>query len=167
MRDKTKIEFSNRQKALKADKELRNLLRACCLQTLRQEKVDFPCLVSVSLVEEEEIRALNAEGRGVDRVTDVLSFPLEEFRQGVPAGFAPLVVPLPLGDIVLCTAQAMRQAEEYGHGLRRELAFLTVHSMLHLLGYDHMESEEERQMIAKQEQVLKSLSITREPKERA
>jgi probable rRNA maturation factor len=61
----------------------------------------------------------------------------------------------------------MRQAEEYGHGLRRELAFLTVHSMLHLLGYDHMESEEERQMIAKQEQVLKSLSITREPKEMA
>ena len=100
-------------------------------------------------------------------MTDVLSFPLEEFRLGVPAGFAPLVVPLPLGDIVLCTAQAMRQAEEYGHGLRRELAFLTVHSMLHLLGYDHMESEEERQMIAKQEQVLKSLSITREPKERA
>ena len=77
MADKCRVEFSNRQKDVAANKQLRDLIRACCAQTLRREGVEFPCLVSVSFVTKDEIRRLNSQSRGVDAVTDVLSFPLE------------------------------------------------------------------------------------------
>ena len=133
MADKCRVEFSNRQKDVAANKQLRDLIRACCAQTLRREGVEFPCLVSVSFVTKDEIRRLNSQSRGVDAVTDVLSFPLEEFEKGVPEGYRPVISPLPLGDIVLCPARAVEQAGQYGHSVVREMAFLSVHSMLHLL----------------------------------
>ena len=142
-------------KDMPADKQVRDLIRACCAQTLRYEGVAFACLVSVSFVTKDEIQALNAESRKVDAVTDVLSFPWRNFKGcagGLPAGISPL----PLGDIVLCPAKAVEQAEQYGHSLVREIAFLSVHSMLHLLGYDHMTKEDERQMFDRQEAILRS-----------
>lgn len=162
MAGKCRVEFSNRQKDMPADKQVRDLIRACCAQTLRYEGVAFACLVSVSFVTKDEIQALNAESRKVDAVTDVLSFPLEEFSKGVPEGYRPVISPLPLGDIVLCPAKAVEQAEQYGHSLVREIAFLSVHSMLHLLGYDHMTKEDERQMFDRQEAILRELSISRD-----
>ena len=162
MADKCRVEFSNRQKDVAANKQLRDLIRACCAQTLRREGVEFPCLVSVSFVTKDEIRRLNSQSRGVDAVTDVLSFPLEEFEKGVPEGYRPVISPLPLGDIVLCPARAVEQAGQYGHSVVREMAFLSVHSMLHLLGYDHMTQQDEKIMFKRQEEILQEMSITRD-----
>ena len=109
--------------------------------------------------------------RGIDSVTDVLSFPVCEFSapsrfeeaEEDPFGcFDPESGHLLLGDIVICAERVRSQAEEYGHSRRREFAFLTAHSMLHLCGYDHMEPEEEAEMLAKQNEILNALGITRE-----
>ena len=139
---------------------------------LKKEACPFDAQVSVSFVDDEEIRNRNRDFRQLDRVTDVLSFPLVPFRR--PADFRfleegeeqdcfdPDTGELCLGDIVINTARVRQQAEEYGHSLRRETAFLTAHSMLHLLGYDHMTEEEAAVMENKQEAVLQELGITRE-----
>jgi probable rRNA maturation factor len=102
--------------------------------------------ISVSLVTEDAMRALNREHRGKDAVTDVLSFP------GSLGG---------LGDIVLCPAVATAQAEEYGHSLEREMAFLAIHGLLHLLGYDHQDEAGEQAMCEEQEKILEALNIVR------
>ena len=130
--------------------------------------LDIPVEVSLSVVGREEIHRLNREFRQVDRPTDVLSFPLLDFqsstvRDTVENGeVTPESQEVCLGDIVICQAIAEEQAREYGHSLRREMSFLTIHSMLHLLGYDHMEPEEEAEMCRKQEMILQSLGIGRE-----
>lgn len=115
------------------------------------------CEISVSFVDDETIRAINRENRGVDSVTDVLSFPqfddLSEIDQRRP---------YLLGDVVLCMAQAERQAAEYGHSIDRELVYLFVHSMCHLVGYDHMDEEEKAEMRVAEEAVMKELSLVRE-----
>ena len=141
-------------------------------EVLKKEACPFDAQVSVSFVDDEEIRNRNRDFRQLDRVTDVLSFPLVPFR--IPADFRfleegeeqdccdPDTGELCLGDIVINTARVRQQAEEYGHSLRRETAFLTAHSMLHLLGYDHMTEEEAAVMENKQEAVLQELGITRE-----
>ena len=120
----------------------------------------------------ENIRTMNREHRNIDRETDVLSFPMVDYPS--PASFDFLETEegddcfnpdsgeLMLGDIVISVARARAQAEEYGHSLRREFAFLVAHSMLHLLGYDHMTPEEAAVMEAKQEEVLQRLGITRD-----
>ncbi|MBR4799292.1 MAG: rRNA maturation RNase YbeY, partial [Clostridia bacterium] len=100
------------------------------------------------------IRKLNREHRGIDKATDVLSFPMFEF--GTPE------VPTLLGDIVISRDTAYRQAKEYGHSPRREFCFLAAHSALHLLGYDHESETEREEMEAKQEEILNKLGITRE-----
>lgn len=114
------------------------------------------CEISVSFVDDGTIREINRENRGVDSATDVLSFPqfddLAEIDQARP---------YLLGDVVLCTAQAARQAEEYGHSIDRELVYLFVHSMCHLVGYDHMEEDEKAQMRAAEEAVMQALSLSR------
>ncbi len=104
-------------------------------------------------VASEEIRALNLEHRGVDRVTDVLSFPAAEPGETPPDGF--------WGDIVVCPERAREQAEEYGHSVERELAFLTVHGALHLFGYDHMGKNEETYMLQRQEAILERMGVLR------
>ena len=109
--------------------------------------------VSVSFVSKEVIKGLNVQYRGVDNITDVLSFPFcspEEWQKNKG-------MPVVLGDIVICTDVAREQAELYGHSLKRELGFLTVHGLLHLVGYDHMQPEEEEQMRQAQRDILSDL----------
>jgi len=116
--------------------------------------------LSVTFTDNEGIHVLNRESRGVDRPTDVLSFPLYAFTE---EDMPPKVGTVILGDMVLSVERAMEQAEEYGHSLRREVAFLTVHSMLHLLGYDHETGEEdERKMFSLQDAVMEEIGITRD-----
>lgn len=155
---------------------------------LRREGIDSSDLeVSLSLVCPERIRELNRRYRGVDRVTDVLSFPLVEDLDQLPALTEETagaeaarpedlpedtpedpasteeeeVIPIPLGDVVICLDQARAQAEEYGHSREREIIYLFVHSMLHLLGYDHMEAEEKAEMRRREEEVMEELGLTR------
>ncbi len=118
-----------------------------------------PAEVDVLLTGDAEVRRLNREYRGTDRTTDVLSFGLGESEvafPGEPGG------PPSLGQVVVSYPQAARQAGDYGHPIEREVAFLVTHGVLHLLGYDHREPEEEARMIAQQEAVLSSLGITRD-----
>jgi probable rRNA maturation factor len=129
------------------------------------EKLD-PAIfaVSVSFVSLEEIHQLNRDYRDVDRPTDVLSFPqyegIEELREVAEWGDAE--DPLELGDVVICLEKAREQASEYGHSQERETVYLFVHSVLHLLGYDHMEEEEKKVMRAREEEVMTWLGIGRE-----
>ena len=138
---------------------------------LNAEGCPYQVQINVLLTDNEGIREFNREYRQIDRETDVLSFPNLEYdtpgqfqiRQEQEADcFDPDSGELILGDIILSVDRIAGQAQDYGHSLRRELAFLVAHSMLHLCGYDHMESEEAAVMEMKQEQVLTSLGITRE-----
>ena len=119
--------------------------------------------VSVSFVSDEEIHELNRFYRHVDRPTDVLSFALNEGGDDLEL---PDEVTEPLGDIVLSLPTAVRQSVDYGHSLRREVAFLLVHGFLHLLGFDHQESDAEQEMTSIQESVLSSLGLSREEEAR-
>ena len=151
---------TNRQKILPITRELRSIVKYSCSETLYEEgyKGDFE--VSVTFTDNEGIRAINKEYRDIDKETDVLSFPMtnegEEFTVNPETGCKML------GDIVISVEKALAQSDEYGHSFKRELAFLTVHSMLHLLGYDHEKSEEEeKEMFGKQEIVLEALGLGR------
>ncbi|MCY7778373.1 rRNA maturation RNase YbeY [Bacillus haynesii] len=116
--------------------------------------------VSVTIVNNEEIQKINKEYRGKDYPTDVISFALEEDGEGeieiIGADMPPV-----LGDIIISVDKAQEQAEEYGHSLMRELGFLTVHGFLHLLGYDHMTEEEEKEMFTKQKEILNRYGLSR------
>lgn len=114
--------------------------------------------VSVSFVTNEEIKNLNRDYRNKDSVTDVISFALEEDDMNIIHEDAPRT----LGDIVISTDRANEQAEDYGHSYRRELLFLSLHGFLHLLGYDHMESDDEVKMNGKQEEILNAFGVTRD-----
>ena len=126
---------------------------------LKSENIDFDCEIEVVIVDKDEIKELNNETRGIDRVTDVLSFPMFESVLDMTADESGLVF---LGSMVICSDRACEQAEEYGHSVEREAAFLAVHSVLHLLGYDHeLGEQDEKVMFTKQENVLESMGITR------
>ena len=140
--------------------DIEHLIEICTAAALEEEGIDDTAEVSVTLVDNEGIRELNREHRDIDRETDVLSFPL-----GDDDGYEidPDNDAIMLGDIVISLEKAAQQAEEYGHSYRREVAFLITHSLFHLLGYDHVNSEEEEKiMFGKQEKVLDKLGITRE-----
>ena len=148
-KDKVKVNISNKQKAEKIPTGIRMLIRRACIAVLKMEEFHDSAEVEVSFVDDKQIHEMNLESRGVDRPTDVLSFPMfdEDFDDGEMAI---------LGDIVLSLEKAKSQAEEYGHSFEREVAFLTVHSVLHLLGYDHELSEEdEKDTFFRQEEILK------------
>ncbi|WP_322627237.1 rRNA maturation RNase YbeY [Aedoeadaptatus coxii] len=136
--------IDDRQKALALAEEDRNLIQ--CLIAFVADRIcdEDKVEVSVSFVDGEEIQALNRDYRGVDRVTDVLSFPMDmafdDYRN--------------LGDVIINTEKVKEQAEEFGHSYRRELTYLTVHSLLHLVGYDHMEDDEKRIMREREEELL-------------
>lgn len=117
--------------------------------------------VSVTLTDDAHIQALNKEYRHIDRPTDVLSFALHEGEAAAPAIENGPAIDV-LGDIILSVGRAEAQAAEYGHSLRREIAFLTVHGMLHLLGYDHVEEEDRREMEQEQQIVMEKLGILRQ-----
>ena len=125
--------------------------------------------MSLSIVSPDEIQELNKQFRGVDAVTDVLSFPtVENPERGVlnVNSFPRHALnarngKLNIGDVIICLDRAKEQAVEYGHSLKRELCFLSLHGLLHLLGYDHVETEDEQQMNALQEEILEHMGITR------
>ncbi len=151
-----KIYITDDQKRVPFTPAHRALIRRAVTKTLSEERFSTDAEVSVTLVDNEAIRALNREYRKIDRETDVLSFPIfdEDFDDGERAI---------LGDIVLSLEKAASQAEEYGHSFERELAFLVVHSVLHLLGYDHEEGKAaESEMFQKQTAILLSLGLPRE-----
>ena len=123
-------------------------------KTLETENVTG-AVFSIVFVSLEEIHKLNKEYRGIDRPTDVISFALEDSDDFEVAGLRVL------GDIYICIDRMQEQAKEYGHSQMRELSFLTCHGLLHLLGYDHMQPEEEKIMFGKQDRILEELEITR------
>ena len=157
---KVKVLISNEQTEVKIPVGIRMLVRRCCHAVLEYESFSNDAEVSVSFVNDSQIHELNKEHRNIDRSTDVLSFPLGEdgvydinYETGASL----------LGDIVISLETATKQAQVYGHSLEREVGFLTVHSMLHLLGYDHEESSlQERIMREKEEAILEQLGISRD-----
>ena len=157
---KVKVLITNDQNDIKIPTGIRLLIRKCCHAVLESEGHNESYEISVSFVNDETIHALNLEHRGIDRATDVLSFPLgEDGVYDVNHETGAFI----LGDIVISIETAFRQAEVYGHSLEREVGFLTVHSMLHLLGYDHEEGKlQERIMREKEEEILTSLGISRD-----
>ena len=159
MTDKIKVIISNDQKDIKIPTGVRMLVRRCCNAVLRQENFEGSAEISVTFVNNEQIHKLNLEHRNIDRETDVLSFPLGE--NGVYDINRDTGAKM-LGDIVISIEKAFAQAEEYGHPLQREIAFLTVHSLLHLLGYDHENGGLEAvRMREKEESVLTQLGLKR------
>lgn len=145
--------------------ERKAFIRKVIRTALAAEGVDFPCEVDVLLTNDAHIHELNREQRGIDRPTDVLSFPAFDLQPGTlpePADADPGSGLVPLGDMVVSLERAAAQAKEYGHSNRRELAYLTVHSVLHLLGYDHLdEGPQKAQMRAKEEEILEKLDVIR------
>ena len=138
---------------------LKSVVQLAADGTLEHQNITDDCELSVTFTDNEGIWQLNREYRDVDRPTDVLSFPMYSFADG---DTPPEDMYFSLGDMVLSVERAMEQADEFGHDLRREIAFLTVHSMLHLLGYDHETSEEdEKEMFALQETILDEIGIKR------
>ena len=159
MSDKIKVIITNAQKEIKIPPGVRMLIRRCCNAVLVNENFDGSAEISVRFVDDEIIHELNREYRHVDRSTDVLSFPLGE--NGVYDINHDTGAKI-LGDIVISMQHAVMQADLYGHSLQREIAFLTVHSMLHLLGYDHeAEGLERVRMREKEEAVLTQLGLKR------
>ena len=157
--ERVKVYISNQQNVVKIPTGIRLLVRRCCSAVLQMEEFIDPAEVSVTFVDNEQIRELNAEYRNKDSATDVLSFPLgEDGEYDVNMETGALL----LGDIIISVPRAIEQAEMYGHSLRREIGFLTVHSMLHLLGYDHEnEGIEAVRMREKEERVLTELGLKR------
>ncbi len=149
------------QETQQAEQEILELMeqaaRQCMLLEGFSEAEIERTEISLSLVSPEEIHALNRQYRQVDRPTDVLSFPQYDDLNDLPQEGE-----ICLGDVVICSAQAQAQAAEYGHSERREMLYLFVHSVLHLLGYDHMEEDEKRQMRQREEEVMEKLGLTRE-----
>ena len=141
------------------------LIRKVIRTALAAEGVDFPCEVDVLLTNDSGIHAINREMRQVDRPTDVLSFPEFDLMPGQLPGAEdadPGTGLVPLGDMVISMEHVAAQAKEYGHSNRRELSYLVVHSVLHLLGYDHLdEGSRKAQMRAREEAILGELGIGR------
>ena len=159
MTGKVKVVISNDQNEIRIPTGVRMLVRRCCTAVLVQEEFEGAAEVSVTFVDDEKIHKLNRQFRNIDRSTDVLSFPLGEdgvYDINYDTGAKML------GDIVISIPHAIDQADRYGHSLQREIGFLTVHSMLHLLGYDHVNGGMESvRMREKEETVLTKLGLKR------
>ena len=158
---KLKVYVKNDQNAVKIPVGIRLLIRRCCQAVLTTENFGKDAEVSVTFVSNQEIRNLNKTYRNKDAETDVLSFPLtsEDGTQEKNTETGAIM----LGDVVISLEMAVKQAQMFGHSLEREVGFLTVHSMLHLLGYDHETSPlDDRIMREKEESVLEKLGISRD-----
>ena len=158
---KLKIYYANEQKIVKIPLSLRSLINRVVKATLENENFGKDAEVSVSFVDNETIHKLNLEYRGKDKPTDVLSFPMtdgDEENGDIDLSTGAVM----LGDIIISAEKAMEQANEYGHGIEREMCFLAVHSTLHLLGYDHETSgDDEKYMNQTQEAILQKTGLTR------
>ena len=160
-----KMSFLNQQDNCKVTKELKELVRKAAKAVLKYMDFGHDAEISVMLTDNDGIRSLNAMHRNIDRATDVLSFPMFEYDENgeIIEDYAEFNErgELCLGDIVISLERAAEQAEEYGHSFEREVGFLTVHSMLHLLGYDHMTPEDEEEMFGYQEEILEEMGLKR------
>ncbi len=148
-----KIYFENEQSSIPVTYGVKILVRHAIQSTLDFEDFSRFCEVSVTFTDNEKIRELNSRFRGIDRATDVLSFPMIDDKS---ACNEPVVQ---LGDIVLSLEKAKEQGELYGHGFERELAFLCIHSVLHLLGYDHIKDDEEAEMRRRQSAIASIMGL--------
>ena len=135
-----------------------DLIKKVIKASLDYEGIKDDTEVSFTLTDNDTINMLNKKHRGIDRPTDVLSFPLIDFSEETVNDTKGTLY---LGDIIISIEKALSQAKEYGHSIERELGFLTAHSMLHLLGYDHMTEDEEKVMFAKQEDILNKIGLRR------
>ena len=142
-------------------------LKKCIEATLRAEGVSVPCEINVLVADNQTIRAINKAYRSIDRETDVLSFPMFQFEPGkLPKDLSEFLDPetglLTLGDMAISYEKAKAQAEEFGHSVKRELGYLTIHSILHLLGYDHVdEGPMKKQMRAREEAICAEIDLER------
>ncbi|WP_341877124.1 rRNA maturation RNase YbeY [Defluviitalea saccharophila] len=153
--------------------KMNQLIEEIIVQALKEENYPLNVEVSITFVDNNEIQAINKEYRNIDQPTDVLSFPLLEFEDSVIGDndsfsledleeyLNPETGDLMLGDIIISIDKAIEQAKEYNHSLEREIGFLVSHSMFHLMGYDHMEEDEEKVMFEKQEKVLQTVGLSR------
>lgn len=165
------IYVDNRQDKFEVDSDFEEILKNAIEFALSEEKVDKKCEVSLVFVDNEQIKEINNETRNIDRATDVLSFPMLDYPNGkvykdVYTGKEMDKTyfdgeELILGDIVLSLERAEEQRVEFNHSFNRECSYLVVHSVLHLLGYDHMEEEEKKVMRAREEDILSKLKLTR------
>ncbi len=155
--------IDDRQSFLEMDDALQELIERAAQAVMEYEECDENFEISVSFVEDEEMQLLNSQYRGIDSTTDVLSFPIMDFDDSEPVGSVEDFIDeeLVLGDIVISTSRAAEQAVEYGHSIERELTFLMVHGMLHLMGEDHDTPEKEAVMFGKQDEILEKLGIKR------
>lgn len=162
-------EYTGNEKAFLSEKDIRTIAENVIIGALKHEGCPYEASVELLITSDESIREMNGQFRGLDKSTDVLSFPMIDFDS--PADFDgfddrddlfdPDTGELILGDIVISADHCMAQAAEYGHGIVREFAFLIAHSMLHLMGYDHMEPDESAEMERRQEEILSGLDYVR------
>lgn len=160
---KHKIYVKRQKRGIKGD-TITPLIRRCIRAVLQAEGIVTPCEVSVLLTDDKSIQEINKTYRSVDKPTDVLSFPMQMFMEGklIISETDPNTGLMPLGDIIISIERAEEQAREYGHNIMREFAYLAVHAVLHLLGYDHVENEDgQRKMRMREEKILDELGITR------
>ncbi|MGL4774070.1 MAG: rRNA maturation RNase YbeY [Clostridium sp.] len=165
------IYIENEQNKIEVTKEFERKVEEVILFALMEEEVENLCEVSVIFVDNDEIKRINGETRGKDMITDVLSFPMLDYPERKvfkevykEYSFSQSDLngeELVLGDIVLCLERALEQSVEYNHSFEREAFYLTVHSVLHLLGYDHMDEQDKKIMRTREEEILNKLSITR------
>lgn len=150
------IDFSNHTDEVKEEwyAQIEKLLNFA----KEQENIEEDAELSVTFVDKEEIQQINRDYRNKDKVTDVISFALEEDEPEIEG----LDIPRVLGDIIICADVAKEQADEYGHSFERELGFLSLHGFLHLLGYDHMNEADEKEMFGRQKSILDAYGLTRE-----
>ncbi|MBU5438256.1 rRNA maturation RNase YbeY [Tissierella sp. MSJ-40] len=149
------IYIDNRQNKIEIEEEIYEIIEKVAKESLLLEGKTLDYEISLSFVDNEEIKELNKKYRDVDKETDVLSFPIDE----------DLIVPIPLlGDIIISAEKALEQSENYGHSLFREIAYLTAHSMFHLMGYDHIEEKEKAVMREKEKEVMRILGVFKDCK---
>lgn len=157
------VSYLNEQDKFEITDKLKELIETAIKTVLDYMNFSDTAEVSVMFTDNDGIRLLNAEHRGIDRATDVLSFPMFEYDEDgeIIDDIGDIEDEPCLGDIVLSLERAAEQAEEYGHSFEREVGFLTVHSMLHLLGFDHMTDEEEKEMFDHQKNILEKMGLKR------
>ena len=163
--------IDDRQEKIKPTEELIDKIKATIDFALKEEGVKVPYQISLLFVDNEEIRKINRENRSIDRETDVLSFPMLDYEKDkvykdmyLDYDFDETFMDgdeLVLGDIVLSLEKALEQSKEYNHSFEREVSYLVVHSVIHLLGYDHMEEEEKKIMRNEEEKILSKMNIVR------
>ncbi|NLX63729.1 MAG: rRNA maturation RNase YbeY [Clostridiaceae bacterium] len=160
-----KLTVYNQQKAHEISKDIKRLIEKAVKLCVKKEGFPYPCEAYVTLTDNENIKVLNLEYRGIDKATDVLSFPIIQYINGEPqiqpGDMDPGSGRVFLGDIIISVEKAFEQAENFGHSVERELAFLAVHGALHLLGYDHETETDEKRMFSLQEDILNEMGLIR------